>query len=102
MTKSFVQIHACRGEKHPGSQDRFSTVLGRRFQGSSCPTTQIADLSDTDAAERVACLSPRSGCLSAVQSRDKDNLVSWLKLVLILALEFPVRVVDQNENTWTT
>lgn len=36
--------------------------------------------------------------LAAVESRDENNLIPVLQLVLEFALELPVRIVDENEN----
>lgn len=41
-------------------------------------------------------------CSTTVQSADKDNLVTVLQNVVSFALQFPVSVVDEDENARTT
>jgi hypothetical protein len=45
---------------------------------------------------------PETWFSSAMQRRDKQDVVAILELVLILALQLPVRIVDQDEDAWSS
>ena len=40
--------------------------------------------------------------LATVQRRDEHDLVAALELVRALAFQFPICIVDEDEDTWTT
>lgn len=40
--------------------------------------------------------------LSAVQGRDEQDIVPALKLIGLLAFEFPVSIVYKNQDAWST
>jgi hypothetical protein len=35
-----------------------------------------------------------------MQRRNEHDVIAFLELVLVLALKFPVRFVDENQNSW--
>lgn len=37
-----------------------------------------------------------------MQRRDEHDLVTILELVRALAFQLPIRIVDEDENTWST
>lgn len=37
-----------------------------------------------------------------MQRRDEHNLITTLELVRALAFQFPIRVVDEDEDAWST
>lgn len=36
---------------------------------------------------------------ASMQSRDKDNIISRLHFIFLLAFQLPIRVVDENQNS---
>lgn len=79
---------------------RAASILNVALEG-----TAIGPASDTPCADVMnakTTLSPSSLRSSAVQGGNEDDLVPVLELVLEFTFQFPVGVIDQDQNTGTT